>query len=178
MSQHRHHPCAAGANVVCCNHDCDQGRACPARAAPHDRPATAAERRMVLLVCVALCAAAWAAVILLPPWATWWAAAVALAGEYGFAIVGGVLGLAAISMAAYAIVTDAMDRHIPRDAGDTHAGFPPPTRTACAKTIERQADRALARAEREARQRARLAQQLQQQALPPSYPRQRPPAQG
>lgn len=172
----RPHPCTASPAVTCCNHKCNQGRDCRARASMQDGPATPAERRMVVLACIALCGTAWAALLLLPPWSTWWAGAVALAGDYGWAMVGGAVGLLAVGRAVYAVVTYAIDRHVPADAGDTHAAFPPPTRTADAQRIERQAAALLRRAERDARDRHRLAQQLRTRQLRASYDAARRPA--
>lgn len=132
---------------TCRNGDCNQGRECPARA-QQAMPL----RGPVWLLATAACAA------------FWWL----LYAQFG--IVGAV-GTATVFIVgiALAVVSGAMERYLPPEDGDTHAGFPPPTRTADARLIEQQTQQMLDRAQREAAHRQRLAQVLQQRQLRASY---------
>lgn len=169
----KHNTCPAGQNVACCNHDCLQGRACAERVARvlRDPPSTVTPRTAWAL-CLLACMGLWSAVIFLPPWSEWWATAVAIVGTYGWVLVGALVGLLALGMAAHAVIAGALDRYLPpAEAGDTHAGLPPITRTADARVIERQATAALQHAAQQARTRERLNARLHRAGqLPPSYP--------
>lgn len=131
----------------CCNSDCNQGRECPARAQQHT-----SLRGPVWLLATAACAV------------FWWL----LYAHFGIAGVGGMAIIVIVGV-LLAVAGGAMDRYLPPEDGDTHAGFPPPTRTADARLIERQTQQMLDRAQREAAHRQRLAHALQQRQLRASY---------
>lgn len=125
--------------------------------------------RMCLLAAMWLLAAAfvagWAWLV---PWADVPALVDALVRDH-VVIVGAIGCIGIVAAASIAAALRAAQDMAEPDAGDTHAAFPPPMRTASAQHIERQADTMLAAANRQARQRERLAQKLAREVLPPSY---------
>lgn len=142
------HACTTHPKVTCCNHDCLKGRACALR--PQRAPWCPA-RATVWRLAILGTAAFWLLLYALVPWSsvfTWiWHVLQQHSLLIAVALVVCVMVGVAIGM-LYGL----FDRYMPPEEGDTHAGFPPPTRTADAGVIERQTTALLRRAQQQARQ--------------------------